>query len=262
MNIKKLTLIFVVFLFNSSIGLSQAQSVDRDVIFQNSTIDALLDGIYDGDITFAALKNRGDFGIGTFDALDGEMIGVDGKFYQIKTDGIAYPVDDEAITPFAVVTFFDLDKTVLLDDVTNISSLKQYIDEFLPTDNIFYAIKIEGVFDYIKTRSVPRQDKPYKKLIEVVKDQVVFEFEKAEGTIIGFRAPAFVKGVNVPGYHFHFITKDKKAGGHLLECSMKDIKVEIDETLAFSLVLPESEDFYKLDLEEDKKEALHTVESK
>ena len=81
------------------------QQVNEDVLFQTSTIDALLEGVYDGDITFGELKEHGDFGLGTFNGLDGEMLELDGNVYQIKTDGVAYPVDESMSTPFSAVTF-------------------------------------------------------------------------------------------------------------------------------------------------------------
>ena len=58
--------------------------------FQTSTIDALLDGEYVGDITFAELEGGRALGLGTLDALDGEMIALDGSFYQIRADA-QYP---------------------------------------------------------------------------------------------------------------------------------------------------------------------------
>lgn len=233
---------------------------NRDVLFQTSTINALLEGGYDGEVTFGQLKEHGDFGIGTFNSLDGEMIGLGGKFYQIKADGIAYPVSDSAKTPFAVVTFFESDMAVLLDEPLNFKQLEEYLDNRLPTKNIFYAIKIEGVFRYVKTRSVPKQDKPYPPLVEVVKNQPTFEFYNAKGTIVGFYCPSYVAGINVGGYHFHFITEDRKKGGHLLECQLQNVKVEIDETSRFYMVLPQSEEFGKLDLGEEKQKDLEEVE--
>lgn len=130
----------------------------------------------------------------------------------------------------------------------------------MPTKNIFYAIKIDGVFGYIKTRSVPRQDKPYPPLVEVVKNQPIFEFHNAEGTIAGFRCPDYVKGVNVPGYHLHFITDDKKAGGRLLECQMQNVRVGIDYTSEFFMTLPGHSEFYKVDLTKEKEKELKKVE--
>ena len=186
---------------------------DKDTLFQVSTINALLEGVYDGEVSFKELKSRGDFGIGTFNGLDGEMIGLGGRFYKVKADGAAYPVSDSEKAPFAAVTFFRPDKTVSVGKVTSYEQLEQKIDDIIPTKNIFYAIKIEGVFDYIKTRSVPKQEKPYLPLVEVVKNQPTFEFNDVEGALVGFYCPDYVKGVNVPGYHLHFITKDRKAGG-------------------------------------------------
>ena len=74
-------------------------------VYQTSTMLALLDGIYDGVISFEELKERGDFGIGTFDQLDGEMIAFDNEFYHLRSDGSAEKVEPEETTPFATVTF-------------------------------------------------------------------------------------------------------------------------------------------------------------
>jgi len=163
-------------------------------------------------------------------------------------------------TPFAIVTFFGPDKTILLDKDMDYDQLKHYLDSLLPTKNIFYAVKIEGIFRYIKTRSVPRQTKPYPPLVEVVKNQTTFEFQDVEGTIVGFRCPSYVKGINIPGYHLHFITKDKKGGGHLLECRTQNMKIEIDYTSEFFMVLAESGEFYKTDLTKEKQKELEKVE--
>jgi len=251
-------LLVIVFVIALS-GYSHPQE-NEDVLFQTSTINALLEGVYDGEITYGELEQYGDFGIGTFNGLDGEMIGLEGTFYQIKADGIAYPVDASMRTPFAAVTFFEADKIVLSDRALDQKELEQYLDDLLPTKNIFYALKIEGVFKYIKARSVPRQNKPYPPLVEVVKNQSIFEFHNVEGTIVGFRCPIYAEGINVPGYHLHFITEDRKAGGHLLECQVQNIGIEIDYTSEFYMVLPENAEFYAVNLEEEKHQELEKVE--
>ena len=248
-----------IFLISAMCGCSHLQKND-DVLFQTSTINALLEGVYDGEITFRELGQHGDFGIGTFNGLDGEMIGLDGSFYQVKADGVAYPVDDSMKTPFAVVTFFESDRSVLLDKTVDYKQLEQYLDSLLPTKSIFYAIRITGTFEYIKTRSVPRQKKPYPRLVEVVKNQPTFELSDVEGTMVGFRCPVYVEGINVPGYHIHFITSDRESGGHLLECRMKDVKIEIDYTSRFYMVLPESGEFHEVDLTKDKQAELEKIE--
>ena len=220
----------------------------RRVFFQYSTIQALMEGVYDGDLTFRELGKQGDFGLGTFNALDGEMIGVDGKFYQVKTDGVAYPVPGTAKTPFANVTFFQPDKTIKLTESVSYRELEQYLGKLLPSANLIYAIKITGTFPFIKTRSVHRQQRPYPRLTEVVKQQAVFEFHKVSGVIVGFRTPPYLAGVNVAGYHLHFITGDRRAGGHLLDCRLGEARVEISQMTEFDLQLPQNAEFLQKDL--------------
>jgi ABC-type antimicrobial peptide transport system permease subunit len=82
----------------------------NDTLFQTSTINALLEGVYDGDTDINTLSKHGDLGIGTFNALDGEMIVLNGTFYQIKSDGKAYVVSNQTKTPFAAVTHFASDQ--------------------------------------------------------------------------------------------------------------------------------------------------------
>ncbi len=232
-----------------------------ETLTQISTIDALLNGIYDGVISYGDLKGYGDFGLGTFEGLDGEMIAFGGDFYQIKADGLAYEVSDSMSTPFAQMVFFDVDKTIELDDEITYDNLDNYIDNSIPTQNIFYAIKIEGTFDYIKTRSVPGQTKPYPPLVEVTASQPTFEFSDIKGTIAGFRSPPYMEGVGVPGYHLHFLTDDKSAGGHVLEIDVREATAYIDYTSGFFMILPgENSDFYDIDLTEDKSEELEEAE--
>lgn len=238
----KIIIYLLLFTLTSSwVGCSGTQE-NENTLFQISTINALLSGDYHGAMTFGDLKRHGTFGLGTFDALDGEMIGLEGQFYQIKVDGVAYPVPDSMTTPFAVVTVFDADSTLPSQDGMDYEGLKSYLDEAIPDKGIFYAVKIEGVFPYIKTRSVPKQQEPYPPLVEVVKEQTIFEFHDVEGTIVGFRSPDSVKGgVNVPGYHLHFITADRKAGGHLLACQLHEATIALDYTSEFYMVLPQHE---------------------
>jgi acetolactate decarboxylase len=134
------------------------------------------------------------------------------------------------------------------------------IDESMPTENIFYAVKVEGTFQYMKVRSVPKQERPYPKLVDVVKEQAIYEYSDIEGTVVGFWCPEYAKGVNVPGYHFHFISKDGTVGGHILDCVLDKTMAEIDYTNEFDMVLPSTDDFYHYNLGLDKKKELEKVE--
>ncbi len=232
----------------------------NDVLYQVSTLDALLQSVYDGILPIEELETHGDFGIGTFDGLEGEMLALDGDYYQIKTDGLAYPVSGEMATPFATVTFFETDESFELEGPMNLTELEVFLDSKLPSENLFYAVHVDGTFSYLKARSVPKQEKPYPRLVDVVSTQAVFEFENIGGTLVGFRAPDYVKGVNVPGYHIHFITRDRRAGGHVLDFKLEDGDATVDITRAFFMELPTSGDFYEVELGQDLQSDLERVE--
>ncbi|AET64848.1 acetolactate decarboxylase [Methanothrix harundinacea] len=233
---------------------------DREVLFQVSTIDALLLAVYDGVLSVGVLKEKGDFGIGTFDKLEGEMILLDGICYQVKEDGFAYVVSDDLTTPFASVTFFDHDETVLIEEAANLTELVGILEASLPSKNVFYAIRIDGTFPYVRTRSVPAQERPYPLLVDVTANQTVFEFENASGTIVGFWTPQFAAGINVPGSHLHFITDDRKAGGHILDLRVDGVEVALDVTASILMALPAEGDFFDLDLTGDLSGYLEKVE--
>lgn len=238
----------------------QCAAFEDDVLFQVSTIDALMQGVFDGFYSFDDLMDQGDFGIGTFDALDGEMVALDGEYYQVRADGVAYPVQGDMTAPFAAVTRFEADQTAALENASNFTELARQIDRHLPSPNAFYALRIDGTFPYVQTRSVPRQEKPYPRLAEAVEDQSVFNLTNVTGSVVGIWSPDFVKGVNVPGYHLHFITEDRKAGGHILEIQVSNATAQVDVTAGFAMQLPSSGDFYNVNLSGDLQEELERIE--
>jgi acetolactate decarboxylase len=212
-------------------------------LFQTSTINALLEGVYDGDLTVATLRRHGDFGLGTFNGLDGELVQVDGQVYQVRSDGKARRVPDALRIPFAETTFFHADRSVTLAKPLSLPQMTAYLDTLLPSRNLFYALRVEGTFAHLKTRSVPRQAKPYPRLAEVVKTQPTFEFHRQRGVMVGFWTPDYAAGLNVPGYHFHFLTADRTGGGHVLECTVGQVRISVEETPQFSLDLPRTREF-------------------
>ncbi len=210
----------------------------EDQIFQYSTLSALMAGVYEGDLTIGELVEEGDFGLGTLNALDGEMALVDGQTYQVRVDGSVHPVAAEAETPFAVVTDFEADTTTQAPGELGLEQLKALIDEQRPSENIPCAIRVEGIFSYMKTRSVPAQSKPYRPLPEVLKSQAEFEFKDVDGVLVGFWLPDYMSGANAAGYHLHFLGEARDIGGHVLDCRSKDVTVSIDEADEWRTVLP------------------------
>ena len=222
-----------------------------EAAFQVSTLSALLRGIYDGAITCGELKQHGNFGIGTLEGLDGEMVLLDGQVYQVKADGRVLAVGDQAKTPFATVTFFAEPKSIELSNIATFKEAQHALESILPNRNIFYAFRIDGTFSYIKTRSVPRQDKPYPPLAEVTKNQPVFEFQNIKGTLVGFWCPDYIQGINVPGFHLHFISADRSAGGHVIDFTMLEGTAKIAKLSNFNLMLPDNDGFRSVELAKD-----------
>lgn len=234
---------------------------DHDILYQVSTIDALMLGIYDGIQPVGDLKTRGDFGIGTFDALDGEMIVLDGIVYQAKADGTILVVPDSVTTPFATVTHFQADHNVTTSTPVNFSVFTSSMGDQLPTGNMIYAIRVHGTFPVMKVRSVPAQQEPYPVLSEAVKNQSVYTFYGTTGTVVGFYTPVFFKGVNVPGFHLHYLSDDRTTGGHILDFTLPEgTQVEYDITPGFAMALPTSGDFTGIDLSGDLSSDLAKVE--
>lgn len=220
---------------------------NSDVLYQASVLSGLSAGDYDGKISLAEIRSKGDFGIGTFDRLDGEALVLDGNFYQIRNDGKVLLAPWRLKTPFIMLTSFDPKIKFAASASADYQSLQQSIDQELPTKNIPYAIRIDGVFKYLKTRSVPAQKKPYPILTDAVKNQTIFEFSDIAGTLVGFRMPDFTNGVNIPGYHFHFLSHDKTKGGHVLDCAIASGEIKIDDISQIVIVLHRSKDFDEID---------------
>ena len=230
------------------------------VLFQASTIGALLDGAYVGDVDFARLAEHGDLGLGTLNGLDGEMIAVDGRFYRADVDGTIDEVGKADQTPFAVTVWFEPTVEFELDEPLENDEFLAELDQHLPAGANSCALRVDGEFDLVHARSVPRQEPPYRPLAEVVADQHVFDFRKASGTLVGFRFPDFAEGLEVGGYHLHFISDDRSRGGHVLSCTPAHVRVQIDPSNDLHVELPPGIDLSGSELAESTREALDRAE--
>ena len=237
-----------------------ARAAWADGIFQYSTIDALLAGLYDGDLAVSQLRTRGDFGLGTFNTLDGEMVMLDGVVYHAMAGGEVVVAPDSTLMPFAVVTHFVEGSTTPLGDVTSLERLNTVVRARLSSRNAFYALRMDGRFDSVTVRAIPPQHRPYKPLAEVVSQQVVVDLPDIEGSLVGFWTPACMKGLNVPGFHWHFVSADGTKGGHVMGCAFSGLSIRMAEIREFSMSLP-SGAFDALDLTPDRGKELHRVEN-
>ena len=225
-------------------------SARDSLLYVSAPVNALVEGLYRQDTSIADILARGDFGLGTFNDLDGEMVVMDGQVYQLRSDGNAYAVPDATRTPFACVTFFRPYSVEEIDQPLDYPGLLALFDRLLPSKNMLYALRLDGRFDYVRTRSVPRQDS-YRPLVEVAREQPEFEFTDSEGSMVGFWTPSFMQSVAVPGYHLHFLTADKRHGGHLLECRPRHIRISLQHIARLELGLPLTLDYLTADLDRD-----------
>ncbi|MBT5926867.1 MAG: acetolactate decarboxylase [Verrucomicrobia bacterium] len=224
-------------------------SAEEDAVFQYSTLGALLVGVYEGDLTFGELMMHGNHGLGTFQGVDGELIITDGKAYKVRVDGNAYEVAMDEKTPFAVTTFFEPDLVIDLEHVTSFQDFQNQVDAVIPSQNQIYSMRIKGAFNTLTTRSVPVQNRPYPSLTEVVAAQTEFQFSNISGTMVGFLLPGYVANINASGHHLHFIDSDRTTGGHVLDFSADNIRVELDICSRLSVDIPENSDFQEANLE-------------
>jgi len=232
---------------------------EESAVYQVSTSTALVEGIYKGAVDIRTLKEHGDLGLGTFEDLDGEMIVLDGRFFQAKSDGTVEEIGDSVLTPFAIVTRFSADRKVHSEQIKSFDDLTRALDKLRTSDNVFYAFRISGHFETIQVRAMCKTAKGVS-LAEAAAHQPEFDLKNIEGTLVGFWSPEYASSVDIPGYHLHFISSDHSKGGHVLALSAKQLSIEIQKEGSLILALPETEDFLKADLTHDPSAALNKAE--
>jgi len=216
--------------------------------YQTSLLSALMGGVYDGDVRVGDLLAHGGFGIGTFNALDGEMIVIDGKAYRMTGDGKAAEAPADALTPYAAVIDFTPDLAEPIAGPLAKAAFEARLDRLASSHNLFYAVRVDGTFATMKFRNVVRQTPPYRPLLEAVAEQTIHEADNVTGTILGFRCPDYAVGIGVPGYHLHFISADRTTGGHVMDYIIAEGRLTLDHTSSLHLELPESKSFNDADL--------------
>ena len=228
-------------------------------LFQVSTLNDLMLGDYNGTCSVKELLKHGDTGIGTYDGLDGEAIILNGKAYDGRANGVVSEMSDNDSLPFTTVAFFD--ESVKEEKVTfeSIEDFKEKLATELPSTNFFYMIKMHGKFN-VRVRSCFKQEKPYEPLFKVAKDQREFEYHDIEGYVVGVYCPNYVEGMNLPGWHIHFISEDLTKGGHILKLSGEKVSYKLNKLTGWDLVLPETKEFSTFNLKEDLSKKTEAVE--
>lgn len=236
-------------------------------LYQVSTIKALMLGNYDGVISVEDMLKQGNTGIGTFHGLDGEMILLDGKVYNGKANGTVEEYGNNEKVAFAAVSSIndnETSKEYTLQNAASFKELKEKLDEIIwenfKNKNAFYMIKCKANLNSIKIRSCFKQQKPYKTLFEVSESQKEYTFKNINGYLVGIYCPSYVEGLNMPGWHIHFLSEDKSKGGHILELAVNHANINMNMLNSYEIILPSNEEFKSLDLTKDLKKEIEKVE--
>lgn len=247
---------------NYNVNAKENKKAHEDFLYQYSIIDALLAGVFDGDMTFGELKKHGDFGIGTFNQIDGELMMLDGKVYRIRHDGQVIEAANDEKTPLAFVNFFKADTsfTIIKENMT-FADVEQHIDSIL-NGNYLYAIQIKGNFKNVSARSVRPATLPYPTLTEHIQQggQQLFNFEDVKGVLAGYSLPPYMAKINVPGFHLHFLSEDLSKGGHVFDFIADELEIHVDILSGFIVENSHNEEFQNIDLVKDRMKELHSVE--
>ena len=205
---------------------------------------AFVNRIFDGTLTAKELKTKGDIALGSYNALDGELVMLDGILYQVTEDGVVREAEDDQLIAYTNAVFFEPEQSFTLDRVSNYEQLRSVLNEQIPSKNVFYAFRIKGKFAHVKCGGLHAQEKPYDTGLDVlIPNRPIFERENFSGTMVGFYCPEFIGNINVTGYHLHFISDDEQFGGHLMEFDAENLNVEIDPIHKYTFELPQTVEF-------------------
>jgi acetolactate decarboxylase len=228
-------------------------------VFQVSTTGALVEGVYAGAADIGHLRAHGDLGLGTFAGLDGEMVAVDGGYFQVRADGSVHRAPDRARTPFAVVTRFAAHARAEIAPGADLAALEAALDAQRDSDNLFYAIRVDGRFERLTLRAACRSAEGTP-LAVATESQAEWDLGPATGTMVGFWSPAYSGRFEVPGYHLHFVDDERQRGGHVLACTGDALTVAVQRLDRLTVELPETASFLAADLTADPSSALARAE--
>jgi len=217
-----------------------ADTPDQNItMYQASSYDMVESGNYYEVFTVDDMQRLGDFGLGGYEDLDGELTQIDGNIYQIRSDGtVSEPPGDTGIC-FANTVLFRPEYSLQFNNTLDKEALFSEINKSFSNHDAIYAYRIDGTYSNISVRSVPPQEEPYPSLAEVVGEQSIFNLENVSGTVSGFWFPEWMQGVNYAGFHTHFITDSRDAGGHVLDVTSENVTVSVQPIHRFTMIFAE-----------------------
>jgi acetolactate decarboxylase len=219
-------------------------------INQFSFVDALVAGLYEGAFPASEVRAAGDLGVGCGDALDGELVLVDGALFVCRGDGEVRAVADGELLPFAEVARFEPTFSRELRGPLSEAAFEELVDGLVPSANLFYALRVDADFDRMTVREAVRQQQPYVGLAEAVKQQHESTVERTRGTMIGFKGPDVFQGLSVADFHLHYLDDGRSFGGHVMDFELGQGVLQLEAYATFTLRLPQVESFLEAELDD------------
>lgn len=233
-------------------------------MYQVSTLQALAMGYNKAVITVGELLRHGDTGLGTFEGVDGEMIVVDGVCYRATVDGSVVLAPPEQGVPFSSVSRLRGERAFPLEAVGSIEALKETLTLRIEEDfglNSMHMVRIDGRFERVCARSESGQYTQHVTLKEMLEgNQQDFFFDDVDGTLVCVHYPDYMDGINAPGWHLHFLSADRKRGGHVFDCKLLSAQARLDKISRIEMQLPDSPAFDTYALKDASQDEIRQVE--
>ncbi|CAN5267006.1 alpha-acetolactate decarboxylase [soil metagenome] len=218
-------------------------------VTQFSFVDALVAGLYDGAFPASEVLSAGDLGVGCGDALDGELVLLDGTAYLCRGDGQVLPVHPDALLPFAEVVAFAPTFALEVGPLDE-KEFESLVEGLVPSNNLFYALRLEGEFDRMTVREATRQQKPFPGLADAVKSQHENTVASTAGTMLGFKGPDVFQGLSVADFHLHYLDAARGFGGHVMDFALTRGTLTMEAYAGFNLRLPQVESYLDAELDD------------
>lgn len=214
-----------------------------NILYQYSLISGLIQGVCSDGVAANKILEKGTHGLGTVAELDGEIVVIDNQAYHFTATGNVRRLTKNDTIPFAMMTNFQ-PSTVRYLTYLSQKSLWEHLSPLVgPGKNYFLALQAEARFECLTIRIIPKRDSADETLSDLAKRQKIQTAEHSIGVLFGFWSPEYTTGFSVPGFHLHYLSEDRKIGGHVLDFKAQNAKVSAAVLKEYHLELPQTEEF-------------------
>ncbi|RHZ56256.1 acetolactate decarboxylase [Aspergillus thermomutatus] len=212
-------------------------------IYQFSLIGSLMHGVCHDGIPASHILQKGTHGLGTVADLDGEIVVVDSEAYHFTSAGVVRRLASTDTIPFAMMTDFHPTTTTQLASLDT-EGLLEHVSPLLgPGRNYFLAVRVDAFFPSLSVRIIPKRENPDEALGDLTRRQSVTSIENSTGSLVGFWSPEYTAGLSVAGFHLHYLSDDRRAGGHVLDFRAHEASVSVAVVREYHIELPVTGEF-------------------